>query len=118
VQGEQTVIHGETMSMAHSGGALVIVNASETGSLSLLTASATAEMPESGHARISGVEKITSPSTGSDYPGQTAESSGASSSSTSPPEAESNSGSVGRGFIDSVRGLSLFVSVAACVGLL
>jgi hypothetical protein len=116
--GEQTVVYGATVSVAQSGGALVLINASETVSLSLLTVSATAEMPENGHARSSGVEKITSPSTGSDYPGQTAESSGASSSSTSPPEAESNSGSVGRGSIDSVRGLSLFVSVAACVGLL
>jgi hypothetical protein len=116
--GEKTVVYGATVSVAQSGGALVLINASKTVSLSLLTVSATAEMPESGHARSSGVEKITSPSTGSDYPGQTAESSGASSSSTSPPEAESNSGSVGRGSIDSVRGLSLFVSVAACVGLL
>jgi hypothetical protein len=115
--GEQTVVNGETVSAAHSGGVLVLVNASETVSLSLLPASATMGSSESGSPGSSGRGKTASPSTRSDSTGKTAD--GGASSSTSTPEAEDLSGGTGRGSVDSVSGLlSLLVFVMACVGLL
>jgi hypothetical protein len=113
--GEQTVVNGETVSA--SDGALVVIHASETVSLSLLPASATMGNSGGGFPGGSGIEKTASPVTRSDFTGKTADG-GDASSSTSIPEAESLSAGVGRGSIDSARGLLLFVLVVACVGLL
>jgi len=115
--GEQTVIDYETMNAARSGGALVIINASETVSLSLLATSAIVDNTEDGSAGSSGVGKIASVSTEPESMSNTADNGGVS-SSTSLPEAESHSGSVRRSSIDSARGLSLFVLGLACVGML
>jgi hypothetical protein len=119
--GEQTVVDGETVSVARSGGALVVMNANETLSPSLLAASTTAEhskvfMPRkssSGTAAESGVAKSAG-ETASDDGGDSA----SSSSSSSTAEVDNVSGGVGRASIGFVSRLSLFVLIVACVGLL
>ena len=113
--GEQTVIDGETMSVAQSGGVLGLINASETVSLSLLATSATIKPSEGVHPVGSGTENTASPSTGSGSIGKTADGDDTG-SSTSTPGAENLSGDVGRGY--SARSLWLLIFAVACVGLL
>jgi hypothetical protein len=113
--GEQAVIDGETMSVAQSGGALVLMNAIETVPLSLLATSAMIKPSEGVHPVGSGTGNTASPSTGSGSTGKTADG-GDTGSSTSTPEVENLSGGVGRGY--STRSLWLLLFVVACGKLL
>ena len=113
--GQNTVVNGETMSVSQSGGALVLINARETVSLSLLATSATIKTSEDVRPVGFGTENTASPSTGSGSICKTADG-GEIGSSTSTPEAENLPGGVGRGY--STRSLWLLLFVVACVGLL
>jgi hypothetical protein len=108
--GQQTTVNGEAVSVAQSGGTLVIVNSSETVSILLSAASATVVISDSGFAGNSALG-------GSGSTGPTADGGGAS-SNTSTPDAMNLSGGVGRGSIDSVRWFLLLVFLVGCVWLL
>lgn len=97
--GEQTIVNGETISVAQSGGALVI--GSET--ISLLVPASTTVGTSSGETSPGG--------SGSDTMGETADGS----SSTSAPEAEDFEGGAERGGAISLTGVLLFVYIVFCL---